>query len=249
MTDMKYISYALCFNCASVYKLSNKNKLKCPYCKHCIDIELYKKILSFAKTAVHFGYVYRKKYEEQIQTADEIKTVYCLPDPSAVACFIGVAALSGIIGGAAYDTVKKVISKIMESSKKINQDKGKSKIKIQNDDDIRIIFQYTQEFYTDTISAVDEVKYHIEKERFIHLLTEKLTVNGDAPSKKEIQDAVSKAYDEYRNCKKPSAEDFNSFWNDIDKINNKLAPKVLISKNIKKAINGKKTESETNRRF
>ncbi len=212
------MSYALCFNCASVYCLSNADEYTCPYCNHSIDAAFYKRIFDYAKIAVYYGYDYRKKYEEQVQADGKITIKYVLPDPVTVACFLGVAALSGIIGGASYDMVKKVIGRIIGGSKKIGRDVGQAKIHISNETDINVFVQYIQEFHDDKSSAVDEVKWEITKERIIWNLTNTLSpvLTEGNPSLEKIHEAVMKAFDEYQNIEMPLPKDFDSFWDDID---------------------------------
>jgi DNA-directed RNA polymerase subunit RPC12/RpoP len=218
MTNQKDISYALCFNCAAVYSLSDTSQYKCPYCKHSVDAELYKEVIDYAKTAVHFGYNYRKKYEDQIQTQGEINAHYCLSDPSSILCFIGIAALSGIIGNLSYDIVKKVIGKIIRSSKKVDYDIDETTMQLLNDFKIKIFVQYIQEFHTDSSTAVIKVKQEVEKERFIFSLTKTLypAITGGNTSREQIHDAFLEAFNKYHNFKKPSHEVFDSFWQDIN---------------------------------
>lgn len=219
MTNEQDFSYAICFNCASLYSLSITDQYTCPYCKHSFDADFYKEILDYAKTAVYYGYDYRKKYEEQIQAEGKITTRYYLSDPFAIACFIGVAALSGIIGNASYDLVKKAIGKIKRSSEKIPHDIGQGKVEIFNETNINIFLQCIQEFHDDNLAATDEIKYEVAKERLISNLTKKmlpLLRTKSNPSQEEIHDAVSKAFNEYQNLQKPPSEGFDSFWKDVD---------------------------------
>lgn len=219
MTNENDASCAICFNCASLYIPSNAGQYTCPYCKHSFDVDLYEEILEYAKTAVYYGYDYRKKYEEQTDKDDKVTTTYCLNEPLAIACFIGVAAISGIIGNASYDLVKKVVGKIKRSSENIPQDIGQWKQEIFIETNINVLVQYIQEFHADKLETTDEIKYHIGKERLISSLTalmlSKMLTEKNL-TQKDIHNTATRAFDEYHNLKKPCAETFDSFWKDVD---------------------------------
>lgn len=218
MTDQNSLSLALCFKCASIYNLSRVDEYTCPFCHHSVDETVYTRILNYAKTVVYYGYDYRKEYEKQVYTNGKITKKHALFDPATIACFLGIAALSGVIGGSSYDLVKKVINKIMNNSKKIDHNIGQDKILITNETDIKIFLQYIQEFHAGKLSAVDEVKSEIAKETIIWNLTNTLfpVLSKGDPSREKIYEAVKKAFDDYKNADKPLPIDFDSFWEKID---------------------------------
>jgi hypothetical protein len=219
MANQNTLSHALCFKCASIYTSSSADEYICPFCHYSIDEALYRKILNYAKIALYYGYDYRKAYEQQIHTDSKIAKKYALSDPVTVACFIGVAALSGIIGGASYDLVKRVIGKIMRSSKEFSDNIGQDKITVSNETDIKVFIQYIQEFHEGKSNAVDEIKSEIEKERIIWNLTDTLypVLTEGNPSREQIHEAVKMAFDKYQNIDKPLPTDFDSFWEDVDR--------------------------------
>ena len=219
MTNQNTISHALCFKCASIYTISSADEYTCPICHYFIDEALYRRILNSAQIAVYYGYDYRKAYEQQLHTDGKIAKKHALFDPLTVACFIGVAALSGIIGGASYDLVKRVIDKIMKSSKEVIDNIGQYNITVSNETDIKVFIQYIQEFHEGKSSAVDEIKREIEKERIIWNLTNTLypVLTEGNPSREKIHEAVKMAFDKYQDIDKPLPTDFDSFWEDVDR--------------------------------
>ncbi len=219
MTNQNSLSHALCFKCASIYNLSSADEYSCPFCHYSIDEALYRRVLNYAKTAVYYGYDYRKAYEQQMHTDGKIAKKYALLDPVTIACFIGVAALSGIIGGASYDLVKRVIGKIMRSSKEVSDNIGQDKIRVSNETDIKVFIQYVQEFHEGKSSAVDKIKREIEKERVIWNLTDTLfpVLTEGNPSREKIHEVVKMAFDKYQNVDEPLPTDFDSFWEDVDR--------------------------------
>lgn len=67
-----------------------------------------------AQAAVHFGLLYRRHFERTKGTDDEQQKPFLLPLPEILA-FAAIAALSGIIGGVAHDTVKALIRRIVRA--------------------------------------------------------------------------------------------------------------------------------------
>lgn len=61
--------------------------------------------------AVHDGWNYRLMYEKDLKDKGRIDTYYFLKQYEEVFNFIAVAITSGVIGGFAYDVVKKELSK------------------------------------------------------------------------------------------------------------------------------------------
>jgi hypothetical protein len=218
MTNQDSVSQVLCFKCASIYTPSSVDKYTCPFCHHSVDKAIYTKILNYAKTAVHYGYSYRKAYENQVLTEGSIATKYSLPEPVTVLCFAGVAALSGIIGNAAYDLVKRIISRLIASSTGVADGTGQTKIHISNETDIQVFIQYIKEFHEDKSAATPEIRWEVEKERIIKNLEHTLfplLSEGTNPGREAIHEAIKAAVEEDHNVR-PTPPDFDSFWVDAD---------------------------------
>ena len=92
--------------------------IACPYCGNRESIEEYEIVLNKAREAVHYGWNYRLRYEKDLKEKGRIDTYYFLEQSEEILNFIAVAIASGVIGGFAYDVVKKVITKILEFIKK-----------------------------------------------------------------------------------------------------------------------------------
>jgi len=207
-------TYALCLNCASIFPSTREAKLVCMSCGFEIDRTFYEKLFEYSKTSVYYGYNYRKYYEKQIEDDGNIHTFASLSVPVTVACFLGMAALSGIIGNIATDIVKKAFKKIMANSEQLNKDIGQNNINITNDTDINIFIQYVKDYHTSEYNTSDEVKYHIVKEEVIDNLSDKLcpTIAQGKPSLEKIQKAVEEALKSSEKTDKLSVEDFREFW-------------------------------------
>jgi len=68
--------------------------------------------MEIATDYVHFGWLYRCNYEEQHQADNDIRVRFSLEHLPQAASWICLAIMSGIIGGASWDAVKVIISKI-----------------------------------------------------------------------------------------------------------------------------------------
>ncbi|MBW2738870.1 MAG: hypothetical protein JRE64_08485 [Deltaproteobacteria bacterium] len=219
MKNQDNMSQILCFGCASIYEFPSDDDYTCPFCSYSIDGEKYKRILEYAKKAVYYGYEYRMAYEKQINDQGKITLKHALFDPVTLTCFIGIAALSGIIGNASYDILKKVIGEILNKSKKVPDNIGQDKMTFFSETNIEIFIQYIREYHQEKSSAVDEVNYEIEKEGIIWNLTDTLypVLKRGKPTRDEIHEAVNKAFDKRKETKKLKNTDFESFWNNIEK--------------------------------
>ena len=213
------LSQVLCFGCASIYNLSNNDIFTCPFCNYSIDEKIYRKIIKAAKTAVYYGYDYRRVYEKQINGQGKITQRFAISDPVAIFCFMGVAALSGVIGGAAYDLVKKVIVQIIEKSKDVPDDIGQAKIAQFSKDNIEIFIQYIREYHQNKLVTADEVNLEIEKERIIGNLADILypVLKKSKPIKDEFNEAIDRLFNKGREIDELKIKDFESFWNNIEK--------------------------------
>ncbi len=104
---MKRNNLKICFACANFYHELSSKRMVCPYCGHIDNAEEYELILNEAREAVHYGWNYRLKYENDLKEKGRIDTHYFLEEYEEIFNFIAVAIASGVVGGFAYDVVKK----------------------------------------------------------------------------------------------------------------------------------------------
>ena len=157
-------------------------------------------------------------YEKQMNDQGKITRKSALFDPVTIFCFIGIAALSGIIGNASYNLIQKVIAKILKKSREVSDNIGQDKITLLNELNIEVFIQYINEYYLEKSSAVDEVNLEIEKERIIWNLTNTLypVLQRGKPTRGEIHEALKRAFEKRKEIDKPKSDDFESFWNNIE---------------------------------
>ena len=139
-----------------------------------------------------------------------------------------------MIGGFAYDVVKKVIIKILKFVKENGNEKEKSKIfsLVENDEDMRKFIEYIDEYYTCFDKIDDEVRNAIFEEMIVDRISPTLekcislqNPDIDMSKIKEIspfsEEEIFKSMIEVRQKlteKKPSEKEiFKKFWTDIDK--------------------------------
>ena len=107
----------ICTQCAAVYEISKEDQVLCPICRSPAETKHYEELINYVQGAIEYGYLYRLEYEEQYEKNAKLSRRYSIV-VSDVLTFCALAALSGIIGGIAYDTVKGVIKKYWINIKK-----------------------------------------------------------------------------------------------------------------------------------
>jgi hypothetical protein len=99
----------LCPHCATAI---DSNDAACPNCGVENNSKNYYRILAKVNQYILFGYSYRKKYEKQYAENGKIKTKFHLGFLSEPFAWVGLAVLSGVVGGASWDFVKYLSKKI-----------------------------------------------------------------------------------------------------------------------------------------
>lgn len=224
----------ICFACANIHNEVDSQIIACPYCGNRESIEEYEIVLNKAREAVHYGWNYRLRYEKDLKEKGRIDTYYFLEQSEEILNFIAVAIASGVIGGFAYDVVKKVITKILEFIKKNGNEEEKNKIfsLVDNDEDMRKFIEYIDEYYTCFEKVDDEVRNAIFEEMVVDKISPTLekyissqNPDIDISRIKEIspfsEEEIFKSMIEVRQKltveKQVEKEIFKNFWTDIDK--------------------------------
>jgi len=212
--DARKLSHTMCFSCAQIFPKKREDPIGCPSCGFAIHAETYHRIITYAICAVYYGHDYRRAYDKQMAEHGEITTRYALPDPATVLCFCGAAALSNIIGGIAYDLVKKAIRAVVNRARSIDQDIGQSRVFLNTAEEIDSFIQCVREYCADHGAIDRAVLLEIEREEIVCEITE-LIPKTSSPTKDEILEAVRKAIGNVKERKHPSGDDFNSFWEEL----------------------------------
>lgn len=231
--EMESGHWKICFACANIFAGNNAEVLECPCCGSRVSAENYELILNEAREAVYYGWDYRLKYEKDLEEKGRISTHYHLEQCEEVFNFIALAAASGIAGGLAYDTVKKVFTKVCAFVKQNGSPKEKSKIfsLIHSRENMDKFMQYIDEYYRCFESINEEVREAIFEEMIvdkISLTLERMILSQNAEidmdrikeispfSEEEIFKGMIEARREVTAGKRNKSASFENFWKNIE---------------------------------
>ena len=139
-----------------------------------------------------------------------------------------------MIGGFAYDVVKKVITKILKFIKENGNEEEKSKIfsLVDNDEEMRRFIEYIDEYYTCFDKIDDEVRNAIFEEMIVDRISPTLEkyislqnpdidmseIKEISPfSEEEIFKSMIEVRRKFTEKNQSEKEIFKKFWTDIDK--------------------------------
>jgi hypothetical protein len=171
---MSKITPIICFNCANLFSESENGDLGCPECGFTVEHDLYQKLLNYAAETVEFGYHYRLTYEADFNEGrmddPKVRTRYAIGFDD-IWIFIALAALSGIVGNAAYDLVKLAATKIINRQAGIS---NRSKFKtisrmLENEKRFEIFIKYIQDFHQNGVSTLPpKIAGAVAEEMLVH---------------------------------------------------------------------------------
>lgn len=209
--DMNEMKRTLCIQCASV--LDSKYSA-CPFCGCTIDIDLYSRILDRMKFYLYYGYQYRKQYEEQYKEKGQIDVKYHLVELNEAFSWIGLALISGIIGGASWDFVKYVINKIASqlSNEKINNI-------VSNEKELELFSRYLLDHHHNLRGVREEIKEAILEEMIAHQAEYDPPKQIDFENAKQMKKLLmkyAKKAGEINRKNKISVKMINGLWSKIE---------------------------------
>ena len=213
---MKAYDTALCTACGNIFK--KNDTMTCPACHYHLDADSYSRMERCAYNVMHFGHSYREIYEIQYSKENPEEIRYSLFEPSSIALFVGIAALTGIIGNATYDVVKTVISKVIKHYKISATEEDISKY--ENDKNIQLIIRNIIEFLKGLEGVKEEVRSAIIEEIICHYMTDEMmkefgTVESLMPNLENVKDSLAVRHESaIESFKKdqPRPEDFHGLW-------------------------------------
>ncbi len=231
----------ICFGCAQIIEVqSPTSSIICPKCGYEMNTKQYYEIVDFARDAYYFGFDYRRAYEDQLMLKGSLKTHYYLAEPFEIAVFIAAAVVSGIIGNASYDVVKKAVKKILgqDTTKDYNKEVAWLLSLTENEQQYNTLVAYIKNFCDNLEGLHPDIKDAIREEMMVTKVQEKLMeIMGNptkipteeeksnitmknflnkiskqkAMTKKEHEKLIRKVESDLWK-KKLKAEDFNDFW-------------------------------------
>lgn len=108
-------THALCLLCGEVIDFPMDQEARCSECGAEIDRKELLRLYEYAAEVYYYGVQYRRYYEDAYAESDKPPKPSLLFDGEAFA-WIMLAALSGVVGNAAYDLVKSIISRVREDA-------------------------------------------------------------------------------------------------------------------------------------
>lgn len=159
----------LCCSCGTVFEAADGLELQCPRCGWRMDAAAYKALLSDAQGAVKFGWQYRRRYEADVAAYGRIERDYCLAECEEALQFAALAAVSGVIGGLAYDAVKQVIRNIAAAVRRDGKKSEETSIfyLIDHPEKMDRFIQYIDEYYACFDSISEEVRNAVFEEMVV----------------------------------------------------------------------------------
>lgn len=214
---------AICFQCACVFPQKSNMTIECPDCHYQADPQTYENLLAYATDAVNYGYHYRLLYENEYEYDTSLSTRASIL-VEEIWTFCALAALSGIIGNAAYDLLKTVILKIVGQFKQKNDSHQVEQIiKILEDPtQFELLMRYLKDFHNGMPGLNPTVKRAILEEMEVDALSQAiipaLTRTSSRGSKKySSEEIANRIMSQYRSKhqkanKSPERGDFEDFW-------------------------------------
>lgn len=155
----------ICFYCASVYEMEDKELLKCPACGKSVQLFEYEKIMQSMRQAVFGGWTCRIQYENEKDEGKRYYTEQC----GEILNFVAVAVASGVIGNFSYDIIKKVLSKLKLyiGKEKRNCEDEKVLDFLNSPEKIKRFSEYISAYYDEYEGVDEKTKNAIMEEVFV----------------------------------------------------------------------------------
>lgn len=218
----------ICFHCASIYEMGDREILTCPVCGRSILLSEYERVMQSIRQAVFGGWTCRERYEG---AEDDGRRYYTEPC-GEILNFVAVAVASGLIGNVSYDIIKKVFGKIvsyLKRSKKNCEDKTLAEF-LESPEKIKKFSEYISAYYDEYEGADAKTRNAIMEEVFVdhvsHIMDGLIKMrHKDIDIDKVMEDSphtredIMKMVLEIRNkvnVERLEEEDFKDFWNDIN---------------------------------
>jgi len=223
----------LCLNCGLIN--DNSSSLICTNCGKELDELVYYELMNYSNRAVHYGYKYRRIYEEDVEKNGKISVKYSITNPLTLEEWLAAAVLGGIVGNLAYDLVKFVCKQIYQklTTKKENEITSEDKLMlkfINDNNNLKKFILYIQDYYNGLPGINKKILEGIFEEEAVDLLTkkntkeitEKFNKNGDI-TPEEIQIIFSENYEKailetiILRGKKPKVENLKKLFPEVKK--------------------------------
>jgi hypothetical protein len=204
---------SICPHCAQI--LAAPANDICPECSAPISDVQQRLLVEFAREVVHFGHEYRELYERE----DSDRYRFYLPQAPDWLAFISLAVLSGILGNASYDIVKRAVRRIVAQ---VNRDHEKA-INVVDDAFLRKLDTQFREYMSGLEKVSPNVRAAILDEIMVDLMKEYWDEYTPADGQRDAMSDdpeqhtknVQRWMDVRNRKKKPLPETFNTLWSRV----------------------------------
>ena len=148
-------------------------------------------LLEFANEAYFLGYVYRLKYESQVEKHGEVRVKYNLLAPENIWQLFAAFGLGGVVGNLTYDAFKAIGRKLIGL---IKRDKTENEFRkfieiVSDDEKLKELFSYIQAYYYRMPNSDKRVSDAIYEEKLVDIMTSKMleTIKEHKESDKHIE--------------------------------------------------------------
>jgi len=217
----------LCLNCATI---NNSDLLICKNCGTRVNIDYYNNLTRFCNWTAYYGYIYRKNYEEQINTNGEIRIKYSLLQPDSWLEWIAAAALTSLVGESAKLVIKHIITQVQlltDFDAKRNYSTLLEQLS-SSDKEIDNFIKYAKDYYNDMEDTNEEVKRAIYEEYLADTASNNLdetsvflekVAESNFKDEQQYQDYMNKVIEIFKQKRprKPIQSDLSNFFNRIEK--------------------------------
>lgn len=217
----------ICFHCASIYESEDSELLVCPVCGKEIKFSDYEGVLKNIRMAVFSGWTCRIEYENE-ESGRRYYTEHC----GEILNFIGLTIVTGIIGNAPYDLIKKVLNQVilyLKRNKKTVEDEGLVDF-LSSSERIKKFSEYLAAYYDEYENVDTQTRDAILEEVFVdqtsHIIDGLIRrkhgeididkVMSESPYTKEDIMKMALEIKNRVNSYKLKSEDFETFWDKVE---------------------------------
>lgn len=169
MSDIGQPTQLLCLCCGNLLSPDEVTDT-CPSCGANIDVDELLRLYDYAAHVYYYGHQYRLAYAEQEHS--EQRARYSLQFAGEAFAWTMLAVLSGVVGNAAYDLVKVIVTKIRKAvaDGKVN-DRDYSALLSLSEKELNDLFCSAKSFTNDMDGLTKEVRLAIIEEIAVDAMT------------------------------------------------------------------------------
>lgn len=159
------IRNCLCLRCGAIVSQSDQPLASCFRCGAPVDPEDVKDIVAYAAETYYYGYQYRTYYENAFRSSTSSVAKPSLVFAGEAFAWVMLAILSGVIGNAGYDIIKKVVNDLRNQAKeRRTEDRSYAELSEVTDEELDEMFNFARDYYQNLEAIKKEVRAAIVEE-------------------------------------------------------------------------------------